>query len=93
MKNIAVHKYLGEPFPYSGDSVEVKESTLQAAQMPSVPGRTNKKPSKMTNFVTSRKWYSCELECRSRSFLNNGSVQAEQNPNTNKTQNRKLKYV
>ena len=32
MKNIAVDKYLGEQTPYVCDSVEVKESTLQAAQ-------------------------------------------------------------
>jgi hypothetical protein len=32
LKNIAVRKYLGEQTPYVCDSVEVKESTLQAAQ-------------------------------------------------------------
>jgi hypothetical protein len=46
LKNIAVRKYLGEQTPYVCDSVEVKESTLQAAQQAQRAG-ANKQETKL----------------------------------------------
>jgi len=65
--------------------VEVKESTLQAAQQAQRAGAIKQETKQENQFRDITKMIFCKLECRSRSFLNNGSVQAEQNPNTNKT--------
>jgi hypothetical protein len=82
LKNIAVRKYLGEQTPYVCDSVEVKESTLQAAQQAQRAGANKQETKQDDQFPNIRKMVFQQLECRSRSFLNNGSVQAEQKPKT-----------
>jgi hypothetical protein len=55
LKNIAVRKYLGEQTPYVCDSVEVKESTLQAAQQAQRAGANKQETKQNDQFPDIRK--------------------------------------